>query len=86
MSEVDQQEISSLAIGDLRLAVTSDAAPERNGVGAYYEDLLDYLSSRLAHAEVFSPVINDGQWQAPLVLPMPGDATQKLCFPNPICL
>ena len=66
MSEVDQQEISSLAIGDLRLAVTSDAAPERNGVGAYYEDLLDYLSTRLAHAEVFSPVIKDGQWQAPL--------------------
>lgn len=86
MSEVDQQEISSLAIGDLRLAVTSDAAPERNGVGAYYEDLLDYLSSRLAHAEVFSPVIKDGQWQAPLALPMPGDATQKLCFPNPIAL
>ena len=86
MSEVDQQEISSLAIGDLRLAVTSDAAPERNGVGAYYEDLLDYLSTRLAHAEVFSPVIKDGQWQAPLALPMPGDATQKLCFPNPIAL
>ncbi|MEM7362947.1 MAG: glycosyltransferase [Pseudomonadota bacterium] len=86
MSEVDRQEISPLAIGDLRLAVTSDAAPERNGVGAYYEDLLGYLSSRLAQAEVFSPVINDGQWQAPLVLPMPGDATQKLCFPNPLAL
>ena len=26
----------------LRLAVVSDAAPERNGVGAYYQDLVEY--------------------------------------------
>ncbi|MAV24759.1 MAG: glycosyl transferase family 1 [Gammaproteobacteria bacterium] len=86
MSDTGQNPLSALQIGDLRVAVTSDAAPERNGVGAYYEDLLSYLSPRLAKAEVFSPVISDGRWEAPMVLPMPGDATQKLCFPNPFAL
>lgn len=86
MSEPGQHPVRALEIGDLRLAVTSDAAPERNGVGAYYEDLLGYLAPRLARAEVFSPVITEGQWEAPMVLPMPGDATQKLCFPNPFSL
>ena len=86
MSDSSQNPLSALQIGDLRVAVTSDAAPERNGVGAYYEDLLSYLSPRLAQAKVFSPVISDGRWEAPIVLPMPGDATQKLCFPNPFSL
>ncbi|XOV90363.1 MAG: glycosyltransferase [Pseudomonadota bacterium] len=65
------------------MAIASDAAPARNGVGAYYEDLLGYFRPLLARAEVYSPTIEDGRWHAGLVLPMPGDATQKLCFPNP---
>ncbi len=71
-----------LKMEDLRLAVISDAAPERNGVGAYYEDLVGYLAPRVAAIEVFSPTIEDGVWQAGLVFPMPGDTTQKICFPN----
>ena len=39
-----------LGVEDLRLAIASDAAPERNGVGAYYEDLIGYLSPRVSHS------------------------------------
>lgn len=76
-----------VALEDLRVAIASDAAPERNGVGAYYQDLLEYLRPSLDRVEVFSPTIDErGTWSAGLVLPMPGDATQRLCFPNPFAL
>ncbi len=74
--------VEALGIEDLRLAIASDAAPERNGVGAYYEDLIGYLKPRVSQIELFSPTIEDGVWNAGVVLPMPGDTTQKLCFPN----
>ncbi len=74
---------SDKQLSELRVAIASDAAPARNGVGAYYEDLLGYFRARLARTEVFSPTIEGERWVADLVLPMPGDATQKLCFPNP---
>lgn len=67
----------------IRLAIVSDAAPERNGVGAYYQDLQQQLAPRLAAIEAFSPTIEDGKWNAGIVLPLPGDPTQKLCIPNP---
>jgi glycosyltransferase involved in cell wall biosynthesis len=75
--------VPSGSIGNIRVAIVSDAAPERNGVGAYYSDLLDYLAPRLENVQVFSPRIVNGVWTAGMVLPLPGDATQKLCFPNP---
>lgn len=74
--------VTGRAIGELRLAIISDAAPERNGVGAYYQDLMGYLGPQLERAEVFSPTIHEGVWQAGVVLPMPGDETQRLCVPN----
>lgn len=74
------------AVSDLRIAVVSDAAPERNGVGAYYRDLIDCLLPRVAAARIFSPVIEDGVWRAGLVFPMPSDETQRLCVPNPFSL
>ncbi len=67
----------------LRLAIISDAAPGRNGVGAYYHDLTKHLETLVDSVSVFSPTIRHGQWQASLVLPMPGDDTQKVCVPNP---
>lgn len=73
---------SPLPLEDLRLAIASDAAPERNGVGAYYEDLIGYLSPRVASITLFSPTIEDGVWHAGMVFPMPGDETQRLCVPN----
>lgn len=73
---------SLTGVEDLRLAIASDAAPERNGVGAYYEDLIGYLSPRVSRIQLFSPTIEDGVWNAGVVLPMPGDTTQRLCVPN----
>ncbi|MDZ7684281.1 MAG: glycosyltransferase [Gammaproteobacteria bacterium] len=70
-------------IESMRMAITSDAAPERNGVGAYYQDLISYLEPRLARVVMYSPTIGeDGAWNAGLVLPMPGDSTQRVCVPN----
>lgn len=66
----------------IRVAVISDAAPARNGVGAYYCDLVEHLSQHVAHAELISPTLQDGVWQGGLMLPLPGDATQKLCLPS----
>lgn len=70
----------------LRLAVVSDAAPGRNGVGAYYQDLIDQLGPELEQVALFSPRVEAGRWRAGLALPLPGDRTQKLCIPNPWAL
>ncbi|VUD61865.1 Alpha-D-kanosaminyltransferase [Thalassocella blandensis] len=80
-----QQNIEALKqLSQIRIAVISDAAPERNGVGTYYIDLIGHLKNRVAEIDIFCPTIENGQWKAGLVFPLPGDATQKLCFPNPI--
>lgn len=71
----------------LNIAIISDAAPGRNGVGTFYIDLQEHLKDRVGRIELFSPTIEEnGKWNAGLVLPLPGDATQKLCFPNPFTL
>lgn len=75
---------NELAIaGHLRVAVISDAAPGRNGVGAYYQDLLEQLVTHVEQVALFSPRLENGRWVAGLALPLPGDRTQKLCIPNP---
>lgn len=73
----------SIRPATLRVAVVSDAAPGRNGVGAYYQDLLEQLSPQLERVALFSPRVEGGRWRAGLALPLPGDRTQKLCIPNP---
>lgn len=65
-----------------RVLVVSDAAPHRNGVGAYYQDLLHHLQSQLRAIEVISPDIVDGRWQGGWMFPLPGDRTQKVCVPG----
>ena len=74
----------AVAVNALRIAIISDAAPARNGVGTYYVDLQKHLSSAVERIEMFSPTVLDDKWKAGLVFPLPGDHTQKLCFPNPI--
>lgn len=71
-------------ISNLNIAIISDSAPSRNGVGTYYVDLLEHLKSRVNTIEMFCPTIEDGKWKAGLALPLPGDRTQKLCMPNPL--
>jgi len=79
--------MSQVPINQLRLLAISDAAPSRNGAGAYYLDLLEQMSNRVERTVLYSPTIDDdGTWQGGLTLPLPGDKTQKLCFPNPFDL
>lgn len=70
----------------LRVAIISDAASGRNGVGTFYIDLLQHLKPSVNRIELICPTIQHGKWHAGLVLPLPGDHTQKLCMPNPFTL
>jgi len=63
----------------LRVAVFSDAMPERNGAGAYYADLTGQLGPHLDRIELFEPA---NKMRLGLALPLPGDSTQKLLTPN----
>jgi glycosyltransferase involved in cell wall biosynthesis len=65
--------------GAPRVAVFSDAFPERNGTGAYYHDLLQQLAPRVAALEMFQPC-QDGAVPR-FSIPMPGDADQRLAAP-----
>lgn len=65
-----------------RVLIVSDAAPHRNGVGAYYQDLARHLGPRVGDLDIISPEIVDGRWQGGWTLPLPGDATQRFCIPN----
>ncbi|MEO1244591.1 MAG: glycosyltransferase [Pseudomonadota bacterium] len=59
--------------------IISDALPERNGVGAYYKDLLDQLSENGYKATFLAP--NPEKWQL-LKFPLPGDSTQTVYLPS----
>ena len=67
----------------LRVAIVSDAAPERNGVGAYYRDLADHLKSAGARVDLVAPRFRHGAWYGGFAMPLPGDPTQKILFPSP---
>lgn len=67
----------------LRVAILSDAAPERNGVGAYYRDLAEHLRSAGVLVQIVSPRYRRGRWFGGLALPLPGDRTQKFMVPSP---
>ncbi|AJQ95376.1 glycosyltransferase [Gynuella sunshinyii] len=70
-------------IKDMRVMIISDAAPERNGVGAYYQDLIQYLQPKVGKLEIICPIIQEnGRWQGGLNIPLPGDTTQKFLIPN----
>ena len=66
---------------DLRIAIISDAAPERNGVGAYYFDMVDHLRDHVEQVDLISPHYASRAWHGAITFPMPGDATQKICLP-----
>ena len=69
----------TVARGCWRIAVVSDAEPERNGVGAYYADLVEHLRDRVETVAVLGPGNDD---LGRMALPLPGDSTQKLWLPN----
>ncbi len=70
------------SIAPLRLAVLSDAAPERNGVGAYYNDLVEHFRDRIARAELYCPSSRHTAGIEGWTFPLPGDGTQRFGVPH----
>lgn len=64
----------------VRVAFVSDSMPERNGVGAYYADLIDQLDGN-GFAPVF--VCPGGAASGGFHFPLPGDSTQQVYVPSP---
>ena len=62
------------------VAFVSDSMPERNGVGAYYADLIAQLDPGEFDARFLCP---GGQIRGGLHFPLPGDATQQVYLPSP---
>ena len=68
----------------LRVAVLSDALQHRNGVDAYYRDLVKHLGPRVERIALLTPNSADGDLAADMIrMPLPGDATQNVFFPQP---
>ena len=61
-----------------RVAIASDSLPERNGVGAYYCDLVDQLEARGYDTCLLCPDDEKDLIQFPL----PGDSTQRIWIPS----
>jgi len=76
----DDTDTRRLDTSNLRVAIFSDAMPERNGAGAYYEDLARHLRPRLEVLQLIQPVLKKRFLK--FALPLPGDSTQKLITPN----
>ncbi|MCF8044214.1 MAG: glycosyltransferase [Desulfarculaceae bacterium] len=66
----------------LKILFLSDAIAGRNGVGAYYADLVEHLTVHVEHAELVSPGTEGDSCAHEVTLPMPGDATQRLYLPR----
>ncbi|MGM0453306.1 MAG: glycosyltransferase [Thermodesulfobacteriota bacterium] len=66
----------------LRVLFLSDAIASRNGVGSYYEDLVDHLSDHVEIAELMSPGVVSADDLHRLTLSLPGDETQRLYLPK----
>jgi len=64
-----------------RVVVFSDAAPERNGVGSYYSDLVSHLSELGQEIELICPGNVGSRWDGRMRVPLPGDPTQRVVLP-----
>ncbi len=70
------------ALAELRVAVFSDAIPGRNGVGTYYDDLVQHLGEIVGEIVMISPPNGGDTLGFPRSIPLPGDSTQRLFFPQ----
>lgn len=70
------------SIRDLRIAVVSDALKDRNGVDAYYRDLVEHLQNHVGSIRYYTPNAEDGCYYSRFRVPLPGDATQRLILPR----
>ena len=67
----------------VRVAVVSDAKPERNGVGSYYVDLAAHLRPKGITLHSIHPSGDVPEW---INLPLVGDLTQRVALPSPSAL
>ncbi|WP_077530942.1 glycosyltransferase [Vreelandella utahensis] len=67
---------------ELRVLFVVDAIQGRNGVGTYFQDLVDHLDQRIGQAELIAPSMDNPRAYQGLALPVPGDPTQKLYLPR----
>jgi len=67
----------------VRVAFVSDSVPERNGVGAYYADLIDQFTApgRSGRFEIRF-ICPGGDHPGGLRFPLPGDTTQRIHLPS----
>ncbi|MFN3191466.1 MAG: glycosyltransferase [Aureliella sp.] len=65
----------------LRIAFVSDAVIGRNGVGTYYQDLLQQIRPHVAEAQLYSPATAPDELEQ-FSIPLPGDKTQRLAWPD----
>ncbi|MGA0333650.1 MAG: glycosyltransferase [Kiritimatiellia bacterium] len=65
-----------------RVMILSDAVPQRNGVGTYYHDLMEYLQAELGHVEMIPARANCIFKKNKVSIPLPGDHSQNLYLPN----
>ena len=68
------------AVVDCRIAIVSDSMPERNGVGAYYADLMRHIGDQVGGIELLCP---EDESLGFFTMPLIGDSTQKLTYPVP---
>jgi len=74
--------LTTMKTKDLRVLFVVDAMKGRNGVGAYFQDLVAHLDGVVARAEVVSPSLEDPHPCQGLSMPIPGDPTQRLFLPK----
>ena len=67
---------------DLRILFVVDAIQGRNGVGTYFQDLVDHLQDRVARVELVAPSLAAPHPCQGVSMPMPGDPTQRLFVPR----
>lgn len=66
----------------LRVLFVVDAIKGRNGVGAYFQDLVSHLEDRVERVELVQPCLQDPHPCQGASMPIPGDPTQRLFFPR----
>lgn len=67
---------------ELRVLFVVDAMKGRNGVGAYFQDLVAHLDGKVARAELVCPSLEEPHPCQGVSMPIPGDPTQRLFFPK----
>lgn len=66
----------------LRVTIVSDAIAGRNGVGTYYQDLMEHLRGEVDSIHLIGPTQQRDRFLERFSVPMPGDTTQRMIVPR----